>query len=298
MSANDNVIAQPRVTAGLLLGTVGVLAFSLTLPATRLAVRELNPWVVASGRAVGAGVLAVAYLSAIGAARPTARQLGRLVIVACGVVAGFPLLSSLALTEQTAAHGAVVVAVLPAATAVFAVLRAGERPSRLFWLAAVASLASVLVFVAVSGGLHGGVHPADLLLLAAAMAGGLGYAEGGALSRELDGPRTICWALVVSLPVTVPACTVLAVTQGLSGATGSAWLGFAYVTIVSMFLGFFPWYAGLARGGVAKVAQVQSLQPVLTLLWSALLLGEQVTALSLLAAVIVLCCVFLTQKTR
>jgi drug/metabolite transporter (DMT)-like permease len=281
-----------------LLGALGVLAFSFSLPATRLAVGGLDPWVVAFGRATGAGVLAAAYLSGMGASRPNAGQLGRLLLVAAGVVVGFPLFSSLALTEQTASHGAVVVAILPAATAVFAVLRGGERPSRRFWLAASASFAAVLGFVAVSGGLGGGFHLADLWLLVAATAGGLGYAEGGALSRELGGPRTICWALVVSLPVTATVSAVLVSQRGVAGATRSAWLGFAYVTTVSMFLGFFPWYAGLARGGVARIGQVQSLQPVLTLGWSALLLGEHVTAPTVLVAVVVLGCVFLTQRTR
>ena len=281
-----------------MLGFLGVLAFSFTLPATRLAVRGLDPWMVAFGRATGAGALAAAYLYVTRATWPTAGQLGRLAIVAAGVVIGFPLFSSLALTEQTASHGAVVIAILPAATAVFAVLRAREHPSGRFWLAAAASLAIVLTFVAVSGGFREGFHLADGWLLVAATAGGLGYAEGGALSRELGGPRTICWALVVSLPVTAPVWIALAAGHGLSGASGSAWLGFFYVTVVSMFVGFFPWYAGLARGGVAKIAQIQSLQPVLTLGWSALLLGERVTTLTLLLAVAVLACVFVTQRAR
>jgi drug/metabolite transporter (DMT)-like permease len=156
----------------------------------------------------------------------------------------------------------------------------------------------VLAFVAVSGGFGGGFHTPDLWFLLAAMAGGLGYAEGGALSRELGGARTICWALVVSLPATAAVSAVLVTERGVSGASGIAWLGFAYVTTVSMLLGFFPWYAGLARGGVAKIAQVQSLQPALTLGWSTLLLGEHVTAPTVLVAVVVLCCVLLTQRAR
>jgi drug/metabolite transporter (DMT)-like permease len=298
MEINNNVILRGRVTAGAALGALGVLAFSFSLPATRLAVSGLDPWVVAFGRATGAGALAAAYLYGTGATRPDATQLRRLAIVACGVVVGFPLFSSLALTEQTASHGAVVIAVLPAATAVFAVLRGGERPSRRFWALASVSFGAVLSFVAVSGGFGGGFHLPDLWFLVAALAGGLGYAEGGALARELGGARTICWALVVSLPVTTAVTAVLVAARGVGAAGGGAWLGFAYVTAVSMFLGFFPWYAGLARGGVARIAQVQSLQPVLTLGWSALLLEEHVTGPTVIAAVVVLCCVLLTQRAR
>jgi drug/metabolite transporter (DMT)-like permease len=285
-------------TRGVLLGVLGVLGFSFSLPATRLAVEGLDPWLVAFGRAAGAGLLAAAYLRAAGAARPTAAQARRLVIVALGVVVGFPLLTSLALTSQTATHGAVVIALLPASTAVFAVVRAGERPSTAFWLASGAGLVAVLVFVALTGGLEGGPRAADLLLLGAVAAGGMGYAEGGVLARELGGARTISWALVLSLPVTVLVAAAVAANGGVAGAGGRAWLGFGYVTVVSMYLAFFAWYAGLARGGVARIGQVQLAQPVLTLLWSAVLLGEPLDALTVVAAGGVLACVVLTQRAR
>ncbi|AHH95837.1 DMT family transporter [Kutzneria albida] len=298
MRTKDNVTAPSRVTGGLLLGALGVLAFSFSLPATRLAVAGLDPWFVAFGRAVGAGVLATVYLLVTSARRPTAGQLRRLVVVALGVVVGFPLCTSLALTEQTASHGAVVITMLPAVTAVFGVLRGGERPSRAFWLAAGASFVAVLAFVGVSGGFGGGFQLADLWLLVAVLACGLGYAEGGALARDLGGARTICWALVLSLPVSLAITVVVVVGHGFAGATGSSWLGFAYVTVISMFLGFFAWYAGLARGGVARIGQVQALQPVLTLTWSALLLHEQVSLVTVLVALVVLGCVVLTQRAR
>jgi drug/metabolite transporter (DMT)-like permease len=156
----------------------------------------------------------------------------------------------------------------------------------------------VLAFVALTGGLAGGPRAADLLLLGAVVAGGMGYAEGGALSRELGGARTISWALVLSLPVTVLIAAAAAANGGASGAGGRAWLGFGYVTVVSMYLAFFAWYAGLARGGVARIGQVQLAQPVLTLLWSAVLLGEPLDALTVVAALGVLACVVATQRTR
>jgi drug/metabolite transporter (DMT)-like permease len=280
---------------GLLLGSLGIVGFSFSLPATRLAVADLDPWLVAFGRATVAAGLAAIYLLATRAPRPTRDQARSLAIVAAGVVVGFPLLTSLALEVQTAAHGAVVIAILPAATAVAAVKRAHEHPSRAFWLAASAGLVAVLAFVLTQG--VSGLQAGDLFLLAAVVLCAIGYAEGGALSRTLGGPTTICWALVLSAPLT------LAVTGAAIGLTGlhagaTAWLGFAYVAVVSMFLGFFAWYAGLARGGVARIGQVQLAQPVLTLGWSAALLGEDVGVATLLTALAVLACVAATQRAR
>jgi drug/metabolite transporter (DMT)-like permease len=287
--------AQRRIPAGLALGSLGIVGFSFSLPATRLAVADLNPWVVAFGRATVAALLSAVYLAATGAQRPTREQVRSLAIVAAGVVVGFPLLTSLALEVQTAAHGAVVIAILPAATAVAAVARAHEHPSRRFWLAAGAGLVAVLAFVITQG--VSGPQLGDLFLLVAVVLCAIGYAEGGALSRTLGGPTTICWALVLSLPLTAATtATAVALTGLHAGAT--AWLGFAYVATVSMFLGFFAWYAGLARGGVARIGQVQLAQPVLTLGWSAALLGEHVGAATLVTALAVLACVAATQRAR
>jgi len=305
MSSTDNAIARGPITRatlgpGVVLGSLGILGFSFSFPATRLAVAGLDPWLVAFGRATVAAVFAAAYLRATRAPRPTRAQVPSLAIVALGVVVGFPLFSSLALEGETAAHGAVVIAFLPAATAVAAVLRAGERPSRRFWVASTAGLVAVLAFVAISAGadLRGsGPRAADLFLLGATALCAMGYAEGGALSRGLGAANTICWALVISAPVTASVAATAAVTTGLhAGAT--AWLGFAYVSAISMFLAFFAWYAGLARGGVAKVGQIQLAQPVLTLVWSALILGEAVGPLTLICALAVLASVAATQRAR
>jgi drug/metabolite transporter (DMT)-like permease len=274
---------------------VGVLGFSFSLPATRLAVAGLDPWFVAFGRASVAGVLAVAYLALSRAPLPSVTQIRRLVVVALGIVIGFPLFTSLALTTQTSAHGAVVIAVLPMSTAIWAVLRASERPPLVFWLSSGAGLLAVLAFVATGGGFSGSLSLADAYLLIAVVLCGLGYAEGGALSRELGGARTICWALVVSLPVTIP---VSLYTADFTRADAVVWLSFAYVALISMFLGFFAWYAGLAAGGVAKIGQIQLAQPVLTLIWSALVLGEPVGWPALATAAVVLVCVVLTQRSR
>jgi drug/metabolite transporter (DMT)-like permease len=276
------------------LGFLGVLAFSFTLPATRVAVEELDPVFVGIGREALAAVLAGAILLAVRAPLPTRPQLKSLAIVASGVVFGWPLFSALALQGLTSAHSAVVIGILPAATAVAAVLRAGEHPSRGFWLASLAGLASVLVFAATQGA---GVSWGDVQILIAVALGAIGYAEGGALAREMGGWRVICWAVFLSAPLTVPIGAIAALGSDLH-AGDDAWLGFAYVTVISALIGFFPWYAGLARGGVAKIGQVQLLQPLLTLAWSALLLDEHIGAATIVASIAVLASVVATQRSR
>lgn len=289
--------SRALLTPGFLLGGLGVLLFSVSLPATRAAVSGgIEPFLVGFGRAVVAGLLAIAWLKFSDAPRPRPEHRRSIAICAAGVVVGFPVLTSLALVSGTAVHAVVVIGILPAATAVFAVLRAGERPSPAFWFAAGAGLAIVVVFAAVRGGT--GIGGGDLMLLAGVVLCGLGYAEGGVLARDLGGPATICWALVLALPLNVAASTLVIAIDGWPQASLGAWLGFAYVAIFSMFLGFFAWYAGLARGGVARIGQVQLLQPLLSLGWAALLLGETVGAPEGVAALAIIACVAMTQRAR
>jgi drug/metabolite transporter (DMT)-like permease len=277
-----------------LLGLLGVLGFSLTLPFTRVAVDGLDPAFVGLGRAAVAALPAAALLVLWGERLPDRATLRRLALVALGVVFGFPLLSALALRELTAAHSAVIVGLLPAATAVMAVARAGERPSTRFWVASGAGLAAVLAFAASQGA---GVNGADVLVLGAVALGAIGYAEGGALARDMGGSRVICWALVLSLPLTLPIGLGAGLASGL-GAPAGDWLGFAYVALVSQLIAFFAWYAALARGGVAKIGQVQLVQPLLTLAWAAALFGERVGAGTLIAALAVVASVVATQRAR
>lgn len=290
---------MPSRTRGLLLGGLGVLGFSFTLPATRVSVAELDGTFVGLGRALVAALLAAALLLYAREPLPDRRYWGRICVVVVGVVVGFPLFTALALRELSSAHSAVIVGMLPAATAVMAVLRAGERPSRAFWLSCALGLISVLVFAAVEGA--GRPRGADVFVLAAVLLCSVGYAEGGTLAREIGGWRVISWALVFAAPAILPVVLFAlwrsGISEGLSGGTG-AWLGFGYVSVVSMFLGFFAWYGGLAAGGVARTSQIQLSQPLLTLLWSALLLGEEIGAPTLLVALLVLCSVALTQRTR
>jgi drug/metabolite transporter (DMT)-like permease len=277
------------------LGLLGVLGFSFTLPATRVAVDGLDATFVGVGRAAVAALPAAALLVWWGERLPSRAARGRLALVVLGVVVGFPLLTALALRDVTAAHSAVIVGLTPAATAVAAVWRAGEHPSAGFWLASVAGLAAVLTFAASQGA--GLPSTADLLVLGAVALVAMGYAEGAVLARDMGGSRVICWALVLALPITVPVGLAGALAGGVD-APADAWLGFAYVALISMFLAFFAWYAGLARGGVAKIGQVQLVQPLLTLVWAAALLGEEVGPATILAALAVVASVVATQRTR
>jgi drug/metabolite transporter (DMT)-like permease len=278
-----------------LLGLLGVLGFSFTLPVTRVAVDGLDPLLVGVGRAAVAAVPAALLLVLWRERLPDRARLGRLALVALGVIFGFPLLSALALRELTAAHSAVIVGLLPAATAVMAVARAGERPSAGFWVASASGLAAVLAFAASQGA--GVPSGDDLLVLGAVALAAIGYAEGGTLARTMGGSRVICWALVVSLPLTLPLGVAGALIGGVD-APADAWLGFAYVALVSQFLAFFAWYAGLARGGVAKTGQVQLVQPLLTLVWAAILLGEHIGVTTVLASFAVVASVVATQRAR
>jgi drug/metabolite transporter (DMT)-like permease len=284
----------------MLLGFIGVAIFSQTLPFTRMAVAELDASFVALARAVVAAVLALVLLACRGALsarhRPRGRQWPLLAVTALGVVVGFPLFSSQAMREVPASHGAIVIGLLPLATAVFAAWFGRERPSAAFWLSALAGSALVVGFAVWQGA--GGLQHADWYLFAAVVLGALGYAEGGKLSRELGGLETISWALVISLPVLLPVVgwLVLRDLPAIAATSPRAWLGMAYVSVFSMFIGFLFWYAGLAKGGVARVGQIQLLQPFLTLAGGALMLAEPLDVPTLAFAVAVIAVVALGRR--
>jgi drug/metabolite transporter (DMT)-like permease len=267
---------MPIRHAGLLWGLVGVIAFSFTLPFTRVAVEGLSPLFIGSGRAVIAGILAIAALAIARQRLPAGRQWLRLIAVAGGIVVGFPLLTSFALVTAPASHGAVVIALLPAATAVMAVIRAGERPPISFWVLAAIGALAALGFASLQSGGFGPLGLSDLLLFGAVVAAAIGYAEGGLLARELGAWQTVSWALVVAVPVMIPLAVFSAIQQPPT-ANPVEWAAFGYLAVVSMFLGFFAWYRGLAIGPMAQVSQVQLVQPVLTITWAALFLAEELT---------------------
>ena len=283
--------------AGLWWGLLGVAAFSFTVPFTRVAVGGLSPLFIGSGRAVIAAVLAAAALIMTRQHLPSLVQWARLAIVAGGVVVGFPLLTSYALTTAPASHGAVVIALLPAVTAVMAVLRGHERPARSFWVFAALGALAAIVFAALQGGRFGHLHWSDLLLFGAVIAAAVGYAEGGLLARELGSWQTVSWALVLAAPLMIVLTTISVMQQPPTG-TPVQWLAFAYLAVVSMFLGFFAWYRGLAIGPMAQVSQVQLVQPVMSILWAALILREQLTWPTIMGGVAVILCAGLAVRTR
>jgi drug/metabolite transporter (DMT)-like permease len=286
-----------REAAPLALGALGVVCFSMTFPATTAAETSFSPLTVGVGRSVIAAAAALVLLAfRRQPLLPPRVALPRMLVVAATVGIGFGLLSALALHEVSSVHGAVLTGLIPAATAGMAVLRASERPRPAYWAALGLGLAVVIGFALIQGG--GSLHQADLLLLVAIVIGGLGYAEGGALAREYGGWRVICWAVVLALPVTVPVTAAALALSPPRHLTGGAVLGLGYVGLVSMCLGFFVWYHAMAVGGVARIGRLQLAQPALTLLWSALLLGEHVSWLSAGAAAAVIAATAVGRNAR
>lgn len=281
--------------SGLLLGAIGVAIFSLTLPCTRLAVAYFDPVWVALARGLVAALCAGLYLLWRRARLPSRGDLVTAATVAGGVVFGFPLCSSLALEHLAAGHAAVMGGLLPLMTACAARLRTPERPQPAFWLCAVAGTLVVCGYAL--GQSKGNLSPGDLLMVAAVALGAWGYAEGAVLARRLGGPEAISWALVMALPVTLPATLCLPALRGsVHAASAAAWAGLLYVSLFSMFLGFFFWYEGLARGGVARVSQVQLLQPFLSIGAAALLLREHIDGATLACAAVVMVLVALGRR--
>lgn len=273
---------------GWLNGLLGVIIFSGSLPATRIAVLDLDPIFVTVARASIAGLLALIVLLINKEKFPQKTQFLSLGIVALGVVIGFPLLSALALRYVTSAHSIVFVGILPVSTAVFGIIRGGERPRPVFWIFSI--FGSVLV---VGYALKQGIASSpigDILMLLSVILCGLGYAEGGKLSKTLGGWQVISWALVFSLPVALPLTYIFLPTTVAHVSIG-AWISLAYVSLFSMFIGFIFWYKGLAQGGIASIGQLQLLQPFFGLILAASLLHEEVNIGMLFVTIGVILCV-------
>lgn len=282
-----------RTAAGWLNGFIGVVIFSGSLPATRVAVLQFDPVFLTMARAAIAGVLALGLLLAFRQQRPAGRDLLSLLVVALGVVVGFPLLTAMALRHVTSAHSMVFIGLLPLATATFGVVLGGERPRPAFWAFSALGSALVAGFALVQDLAASGAG--DGLMLAAIVLCGLGYAEGARLSRTLGGWQVISWALVLSLPV-MAGLAFIHMPATFSGIEPPAWIGLAYVSVFSMLVGFVFWYRGLAQGGIAAVGQLQLLQPFLGLAIAAVLLGEPVTTAMLAATAGVILCVAGARK--
>ena len=267
-------------TKGMLLGLLGVIAFSLTLPATRAAVEFLHPLFISSGRVVVAAILAGIYLLVGRHRRPTREELKSLVAVAVCVAAGFPILTAVAMQYVDASHGGVMLGILPLSTAAAGFAFAHERPSRRFWLLGLCGSAVVVAFSLLKSG--GAPHIADLALIGAVIITAMGYAIGARLTRTLGGLQVISWALVLIAPLMI-APAILTMPDFALVPT-RAWVAFAYVAAISQFLGFLPWYQGLSLGGVAKVGQTQLLQPFFTFAAAAWLLGETIDLMTIMFA--------------
>jgi len=277
-----------KTADGWLNGFLGVLIFSGSLPATRAAVMDFDPVFLTIARAIIAAVLGIALLLSAREKLPERGDVPSLIVVAIGVVIGYPLLTALALQHITSAHSIVFVGLLPLSTAIFGVVRGGERPRVAFWLFSCAGSALVVGY-AVGQGLSAS-PTGDMLMLAAIVLCGLGYAEGAKLSRKLGGWQVICWALALSLPLML-ALSVLLAPPNFDNVRTPAWLGLAYVSLFSMLIGFVFWYRGLAQGGTAAVGQLQLLQPFFGLALAATLLGEHVSVGMLAVTLAVVGCV-------
>ncbi len=282
---------QSNSSEGLVFAFLGILMFSVSLPATRLAVPELGSVFVGLGRAIVAGILAGLLLWLRREPFPKAHQRLPLLISGLGVVIGFPLLTALALQHLPAIHGVVITGLLPACTAMIAVLRGHERVNKLFWLAVALGVFGVLMFAFVEGA--GTPKSGDALLFGAVLLCALGYSEGGRLAKTIDGWRVISWSLVFWLPVVL--IVVLLFPPKTLVVSSVAWLGFLYLSVFSMFIGFFAWYRGLALYGIARASQLQLLQPVFSMAWAVLLLGERIKPQTVWAAAIVIASVALSR---
>ncbi len=284
---------------GLWWAFLGVLLFSFSVPLTKVAVGGFSPLLTATGRAVIAGALAVLLLSVRRVPLPPRAQLRPLLFTMAGAVFGWPILLALALQRTTSAHAAVIAAFMPLTTALFAVLRTHERVSRQFWVAASLGTTALVAFALSRGGAEGGDLIADLLLVGAVVSSSWCYVEGASITRVMPGWQVISWVVVLALPLTLPLTLILWWTGGAaSDPTASEWTALILLGVSSMYFGFFAWYRGLALAGAAYGGQVQQLQALLTLVWSALLLGETVTAATVLAAVAVVASVAWALRSR
>lgn len=289
---------KPQEVRGLWLGLLGVTIFAMTLPMTRLAVGtpdapQMSGVFIALGRAVVAAALSAAFLLATRAPLPRREDWPALAITSAGVVFGFPLLTSIAMRYVQAVHASVIVGLLPLATAAMGAWLHRQRPSAGFWICAALGSVLVVGFAVLKGGTGAGLHAADLLLLAAIACAAVGYAWGARLSQRMRAEHVICWALVISLPLTLPLAWWSVPRTPLPA---SAWWGFGYVAVFSMWLGFFAWYRGLAMGGTVRVSQVQLVQPFLSMVFAVPLLGETLDTTTLAFALAVIATVFIGKR--
>ncbi len=282
-----------KETKGMLIGFIGILIFSLTLPVTKIAVLSFDPYFIAFGRATLAAVVALAYLIYKKEPMPTRADFTKFVVIALGVVFGFPIFTTVAMAEGSSSHGAVILGMMPLATTVIGVIRFKERPSLGFWLVSLLGAALVVIYALLKS--SGSFTYVDVLLVLGGICACVGYVEGGELSRKMNPRSVISWTLVISLPINLVVSYVTFDPQYIN--TGPiAWTSFIYLSLFSMYIGFFFWYEGLAIGGIARVSQVQLTQPFCTLIAASVLLGDSLTIMNLVFAFLVISTVILGKK--
>jgi drug/metabolite transporter (DMT)-like permease len=285
------------LTAGVAWGAAGVLCFSGTAPATRVAAPAFGPETLTFARIVIAALLAAAALALMRVpSRPSRADLPGLALMGLGLAIGFPLLLAVAVERVPAAHGAVVIGLIPAATAALSVLRTNERPPALFWFGCAGGLAAVLVFATSQGG--GSLQTADLWLFAAVASCAVGYVEGGRLAQRIGATHALCWAMILLAPVALVGMVISLANRSYDHVETGAWAGLLWAGVMSMFIGSIAWYRGLAAGGIARIGQLNLVQPLLAIIWSALILHERIAAAVPLTALVVLAAMTVCIKTR
>jgi drug/metabolite transporter (DMT)-like permease len=282
-----------KETKGMLIGFVGILIFSLTLPVTKIAILSFDPYFIAFGRATLAGALALAYLVILKEPMLAKADIGKLVVIALGVVFGFPILTTVAMAYGSSSHGAVILGMMPLASTVIGAIRFGERPSIGFWLVSILGAALVVTYALLKS--SGSFTLVDVLLVLGGICACIGYVEGGELSRKMNPRAVISWALVISLPANI-VFSYLTFDSAYLNVGTFAWSIFVYLSLFPMFLGFFFWYEGLAIGGIARVSQVQLIQPFCTLIVASILLGDSLTWTNVVFAVLVVSTVILGKR--
>jgi len=282
-----------KETKGMLIGFIGILIFSLTLPVSKIAVLSFSPYFIAFGRAALAGTVALAYLIYKKEALPSKIDFGKFIVISLGVVFGFPIFTTVAMTQGSSSHGAVILGMMPLATTVIGVIRFKERPSLGFWLVSLLGAALVVIYALLKN--DGSFTYIDGLLVLGGICACIGYVEGGELSRKMNPRAVISWALVISLPLNIVLSYLTFNSDYLEAGT-IPWISFVYLSLFPMFIGFFFWYEGLAIGGIARVSQVQLIQPFCTLFAASILLGDLITVLNLVFAVLVVSTVILGKS--
>ena len=282
-----------KETKGMLIGFIGILIFSLTLPVSKIAVLSFDPYFIAFGRATLAGLVALAYLLYKKECVPSKSDFMKFVVISLGVVFGFPIFTTVAMTEGSSSHGAVILGMMPLASTVIGVIRFKERPSLGFWLVSFLGAALVVAYALLKNA--GSFTYIDGILVLGGICACIGYVEGGELSRKMNPRSVISWALVISLPINIVMSYFTFEMQYLH-AGSVAWIILIYLSLFPMFIGFFFWYEGLAIGGIARVSQVQLIQPFCTLLVASILLGDTLTIMNLVFACLVVSTVILGKR--